>query len=50
MRQLLGNAVGHDLRERAGRIGFGVAQVAVQHLAEDCDLVWGVSGSGPVSL
>ena len=37
--QLFGHAVGHHLREHVGRIGFGVAQVAVQHLAEDCDLV-----------
>jgi hypothetical protein len=46
---LLGHAVGHHLREHVGRIGFGVAHVAAQHLAEDCDWSAGLSGSGPVS-
>ena len=50
VRQLLGHAVGHHLRERVGRIGFGVAQVAVQHLAEDCDLVSGAERFGAGEL
>jgi hypothetical protein len=49
VRQLFGYAVGHHLRDHVGRIGFGVAQVAAEHPAEDCDLVGGLSVSGPVS-
>ena len=50
MRQLLGHAVGHHLREHVGRIGFGVAQVAAQHLAEDGDLVSGAERLGAGEL
>ena len=50
VRQLLRRAVGHHLREHVGRIGFGVAQVAVQHLAEDCDLVSGAERFGAGEL
>ena len=50
VRQLFGHAVGHPLRERVGRIGFGVAQVAAQHLAEDCDLVGGAERFGAGEL
>ena len=50
VRQLFGHAVGHHLREHVGRIGFGVAQVAAQHLAEDCDLVSGAERFGAGEL
>ncbi len=48
--QLLGHAVGHPLRKRVGRIGFGVAQVAAQHLAEDRDLASGAERFGTGEL
>ena len=50
VRQLLGHAVGHHLREHVGRIGFGIAQVAAQHLAQDCDLVSGAERLGAGEL